>query len=236
MVHYPFSVGDGGERASYAVGQPMGAYSSWSAFAVAHHALMFHCCQVVGRDWRKAQYVILGDDVLIGDRDLGEEYRRAVSGLGVEVSPAKTFTSVTLAEFAKRYLFQGEEVTPFPVSAVSDNLGDVSLLVGALGNEGKKGLEPKSGIPGSIGALFRRLHHTHRHCRRMEQQAQEALLMTQFQQGSVSARDLVLGLSPPLDEAGYDVVEGSLPDIISASVASVVTGSLGLGEMSFPLR
>lgn len=41
MVGYPFDFN--GNLIRYAVGNPMGAYSSWSSFAVAHHYLVYHC-------------------------------------------------------------------------------------------------------------------------------------------------------------------------------------------------
>lgn len=116
---------------------------------------MFACCRHLGQRWNTAKYVILGDDVLIGDSSLAEVYLAALRSLGVGVSSQKTYVSIDMCEFAKRYLFQGEEVTPFPVSSVTSNLGDVSLLVSALMGETKKGLRPLSGIPGAVGTLSR---------------------------------------------------------------------------------
>jgi len=140
---------------NYSVGNPMGAMSSWSSFALTHHFVMYACCRLIGQRWNSARYVILGDDVLIGDSALAEVYLAALSSLGVGVSRQKTYVSVDMCEFAKRYLFLGEEVTPFPVSSVMSNLGDVSLLVSALMGETRKGLRPLSGIPGAVGTLSR---------------------------------------------------------------------------------
>jgi hypothetical protein len=84
--------------------------------------------------------VILGDDVLIGDPVLAGLYLATLDSLGVEVSAAKTFVSTEVCEFAKRYLFQGVEVTPFPISSVLENRGDVGLLVSSLSGETRKGL------------------------------------------------------------------------------------------------
>jgi hypothetical protein len=47
MVGYPF-LGPDGEEYSYSVGNPMGAKSSWSSFALAHHFVVFWCCDRLG--------------------------------------------------------------------------------------------------------------------------------------------------------------------------------------------
>lgn len=120
---------------------------------------MFQCCQELGISWVSAKYVILGDDVLIGDSRLGEYYQTKVQALGVDISRAKSYTSPEVCEFAKRYLYQGQEVTPFPVSGVESTLGDVSLLVATISGEQRKGLVPKSGIPGCVATLSSYLGH-----------------------------------------------------------------------------
>lgn len=90
--------------------------------------------------WATAKYVILGDDVLIGDPALAELYMSSLTSLGVEFSSQKTYVSEHFGEFAKRYLFEGSEVTPFPVSAVLEGRGDVSLLVSSMMGETRKDL------------------------------------------------------------------------------------------------
>jgi hypothetical protein len=32
----------------YGVGNPMGAYSSFASFALAHHYILYYCCQELG--------------------------------------------------------------------------------------------------------------------------------------------------------------------------------------------
>lgn len=93
--------------------------------------------------------MLLGDDILIGDSRLAERYLEVLHILGVEVSGAKTHKSRTFCEFAKRYLFLGEEVTPFPVSAVVD-CKSTALMVSALSGLEEKGLVPSSGVPGAV--------------------------------------------------------------------------------------
>jgi hypothetical protein len=100
MVGYPFTV-PGGE-VYYQVGNPMGAYSSWASFALAHHYVVFDCCRELGIPWSSARYVVLGDDILIGDPRIASAYRSRLLSLGVEVSLEKTLVSSDTFEFAKR--------------------------------------------------------------------------------------------------------------------------------------
>lgn len=44
MVGYPFDYKD--EKLSYSTGNPMGAYSSFNSFALAHHYIIFYICKV----------------------------------------------------------------------------------------------------------------------------------------------------------------------------------------------
>lgn len=63
---------------------------------------------------------MLGDDIVIGDKEVGELYLQVISGLGLEYSPMKTHSSEKFFEFAKRYFYQGVEITPFPFSALKE--------------------------------------------------------------------------------------------------------------------
>jgi len=52
MVSAPFDlrVKDMHKQVKYSVGNPMGAYSSWSSFALSHHYVMYHLCTELGMD------------------------------------------------------------------------------------------------------------------------------------------------------------------------------------------
>jgi hypothetical protein len=84
MIKFPFDHQQ--DKISYSVGNPMGAYSSWSSFALAHHYVVYYCCRKLGKDWRKANYVLLGDDIVIADDELAKKYMEVISDLGVEFS------------------------------------------------------------------------------------------------------------------------------------------------------
>lgn len=117
----------------------MGAYSSWATFAVAHHYVVYHCCQLVGVEWRTAKYCLLGDDILIGDDALAEAYLSVMESIGVEISIPKTHRSSTFGEFAKRLFFKGVEISPFPLSALKESARRYYQLVNLLMEQERRG-------------------------------------------------------------------------------------------------
>lgn len=102
----------------YACGQPMGAYSSWTTFAITHHALVRLAAVRAGNSAHWSKYVVLGDDVVIADDAVAEAYRAILSELGVPISEAKTHVSHDSYEFAKRWIVGGNEVTPAPLGSL----------------------------------------------------------------------------------------------------------------------
>jgi len=82
---------------------------------------------------------MLGDDILIGDRRLSEKYKEVILSLGVVFSPLKTHESLTLLEFAKRLVYKGVEITPFPMSSLRESAKRFYLLLPTLHGEDKKG-------------------------------------------------------------------------------------------------
>lgn len=115
--------------------------------------MVFLACEFTGRKWENSHYVLLGDDILIGDPVVGKAYRELVTLLGVEVSPTKTYCSTELSEFAKRLMLRGEEVTPFPISSIVNVHDSPGLVVASLEGAERKGYVPASGVPGAVGTL-----------------------------------------------------------------------------------
>jgi len=133
MVGYPFKVKHPNgliESIRYAVGNPMGAYSSWASFSLAHHYLLFYLCKELGKDWKVLPYYLLGDDIIIGDKEVGEAYLKLIKSLGVDFAPEKTHISTTLFEFTKRWFYNGQEISPFPLSGLicKRKIGPCDLL------------------------------------------------------------------------------------------------------------
>lgn len=104
----------------YATGQPMGALSSWAMLDITHHFLV----QVAY--WRAypdqigklfTNYAVLGDDLVIGDRRVYQAYIALLDSLGMPVNLGKSILSHrgTALEFAKRTIYNGNDVSPITV-------------------------------------------------------------------------------------------------------------------------
>jgi hypothetical protein len=106
--------------AKYAVGQPMGAYSSWAMLALVHHAMVqFSAFKAGIRGWFSA-YAVLGDDVVIGDYRVAKEYTVLCDTLGVQIGLHKSIISTNgSAEFAKRFFFKGSQAMPVPLIGIA---------------------------------------------------------------------------------------------------------------------
>jgi hypothetical protein len=98
----------------YAVGQPMGAYSSWPALAVTHHFIIHWAGMRTSMTWTQVSnnYVVLGDDVVIRGSDLARQYQLLMTELGVDISISKSVVGVGVAEIAKRLLIKGQDISP----------------------------------------------------------------------------------------------------------------------------
>lgn len=98
----------------YTVGQPMGALSSWAMLALTHHYLLQFCASQTNKTlgWYE-NYEILGDDLVIFDHDVANEYLRLMKDLGLEINLSKSISSPSKAvfEFAKRTVVQGTNVS-----------------------------------------------------------------------------------------------------------------------------
>lgn len=153
--------------------------------------MVYDCCRELGIIWESARYVILGDDILFGDSELAQAYRMRLLSLGVSVSLEKTLVSNDTFEFAKRWFHKGEEITPFPVSAVIDTYKSVPLLVSALYGEQRRGLIPRSGIPGAVESLYSRLGYRRKICSSVGILAKRCILSAQFSDGTLGAAQFI---------------------------------------------
>lgn len=95
-------------QVSYSVGQPMGARSSWATMAVTHHLIVRLAAWRSGLNPKSyTDYLILGDDVVISNSAVYEEYRKIMSQLGVSISNSKSHESKDTFEFAKQWFQDG---------------------------------------------------------------------------------------------------------------------------------
>lgn len=101
-------------KVKYAVGQPMGALSSWAMLAVTHHYLLQYCSYLIGslQSW-ETNYEILGDDLVIFDHKLAQKYLEITKDLGVDINLSKSIVSPAKSsfEFAKRTIYEGTNVS-----------------------------------------------------------------------------------------------------------------------------
>jgi hypothetical protein len=133
-------IGPNGENGiRFAVGQPLGALSSWATFAISHHFLVRTAARTSLRDGLKPFYRIIGDDICIArDRAVASKYRSMLDDLGVQISLDKSviptqMKSKPAAELAKRLFVGGEEITPVPPDAIIQGWSDKrQLLIMAL--------------------------------------------------------------------------------------------------------
>lgn len=102
----------------YQCGQPMGAYSSWAMFSATHHVIVRMAAKRAGKPVSFSNYVLLGDDIVIGDHDVAAQYLTIMAELGVDISTLKSHVSDDTYEFAKRWIHVGEEVTGAPLGSL----------------------------------------------------------------------------------------------------------------------
>jgi len=103
----------------YAVGQPMGALSSWAMLAFTHHYLVQASAWMSGypQHLLYRDYAILGDDLVLGDANVKDAYLAICDSIGVKVGLHKSILSPqgTALEFAKRTVWNGVDVSPVPL-------------------------------------------------------------------------------------------------------------------------
>jgi len=130
----------------YEVGQPMGAYSSWAVFSLCHHLIVQIAAKECGQ-YPTNNYILLGDDIVIGGETLAKAYQRHIEMLGVEISAHKTHKSSNTYEFAKRWIKNGTEVSGIQVSAFMQTHNNYALIYPALRSYLDRGFIPANFAP-----------------------------------------------------------------------------------------
>jgi hypothetical protein len=94
-----------GNPVRYAVGQPIGALSSWAMLAFSHHVIVQLAAMRAGWTTWFPHYALLGDDLVIADEAVAGHYQALMRHLGVPINLSKSIISeVGLVEFAKRWV------------------------------------------------------------------------------------------------------------------------------------
>jgi len=153
----------------YGAGQPMGAYSSWAAMALTHHVLVQYASVLAGVTTPVEyfdSYVLLGDDLVIAHREVALSYKKLCSSLDMPISEDKSLISERMFEFAKRYVIDGVEVTPYSIGGMLESRKKYSLLHEFLINQAKHGWNLPIGkhpdLISNICGLFGKFSHRER--------------------------------------------------------------------------
>jgi len=104
---------------AFLCGQPLGYYGSWSLFSLSHHYIVWLAAKKayphLNRPFK--DYALLGDDILITDKQVALQYRKLLDRLGVTISDAKSIVSDTGAvEFAKKFWVKSMQIDLSPIS------------------------------------------------------------------------------------------------------------------------
>jgi hypothetical protein len=127
----------GDHSVRYAVGQPMGALSSWAMLAVSHHLIVQYSYirargPVMVPNFWYDNYELLGDDIVIFDKDVALAYLELMKLFGVGINLKKSVVATTNSfEFAKVSYSKGHFVSPVSWKmfvSQNTNMGRVNIL------------------------------------------------------------------------------------------------------------
>jgi hypothetical protein len=137
----------------YTVGQPMGFYSSFASFALLHHLVVRAAYRLAhkGKNLPTRQfYAIIGDDMCINDRAVGEMYVKIITSIGGIINLGKSRLSkvpgVTICEFAKAWSINGTDITPSSLRALKSALNswtNVPQAIASLEKDLRKKIKAK---------------------------------------------------------------------------------------------
>jgi hypothetical protein len=133
----------------YSTGQPMGALSSWPFMAYVHHVIVWYCFG--GRKNARGQYKVLGDDIVIFDKNAYLKYLKTLDTLGI------TYTnciSTVGFEFAKRVFLRGQEVTGAYTQALSSSRKSPELFALEWKNLSTRGYSAGEHFPAELIHLW----------------------------------------------------------------------------------
>jgi len=102
----------------YSRGQPMGTLSSWSSLAIVHHFLVFYAAWRINRQSFR-DYLVLGDDIIIGDKDVAQSYTSVCRDHGITIGFAKSFVSnKEFFQFASQNILGHTNLSPISLKEV----------------------------------------------------------------------------------------------------------------------
>jgi len=166
----------------------------------------------------------LGDDVVIHDEGLALCYKEMIKDLGIQISEPKSFISPHFFEFAKRIFYKGEEITPFPISAMRESLQNLTNFVGLLLETENKGWFPKSTPSEAISLAYGTiLSYRSKYKSKLEAKAYVIDRILRSIRGTLPAGQAVeaclsklgFALGPISDKVGNSLLENIVVDLFS---------------------
>lgn len=120
----------------YAVGQPMGALSSWAVFSLSHHIIVQMAAIAAGvtnpRGKWFTKYIMIGDDIAIFHRDVARLYTKILRTIDVPFNLTKSLVpppkGVGAVEIAKRTFVNGQEISPCPPDLIVQARKDANIF------------------------------------------------------------------------------------------------------------
>lgn len=135
----------------YKVGQPMGAYSSWGAMALTHHAIVQYAAHLAGVKAWYPHYAVLGDDVVILGKHVAEKYLHVMDTFGIPIGLHKSLISTNgTFEYAKRFYYKGVNTSHISLTEFFQGLVNIPSFLEVVRKA--RGLNPRVRLVDAIRA------------------------------------------------------------------------------------
>nr|WMI40069.1 MAG: RNA-dependent RNA polymerase [Rhizoctonia cerealis duamitovirus] len=221
----------------YAVGQPMGGLSSWAMLALTHHWLVQFAAYRAGKnnqtEWF-TNYEILGDDLVIFDTQVADEYLLIMADLGCEINLNKSIVSHSrpVFEFAKRTCWGPNTVSGISFNQLMAGVSGGSRLANVLSfaKSGHLTSIPillsllTAGAQTSVSALKSKL----------TQVGVLSLLGSLYNQGKTSLMTLVTALISPKEGLHGDTIGIPTQAVLHYSYERLMDGTLSKDKDPIP--
>jgi hypothetical protein len=177
--------------------------------------MVYYSCREVGVDWKSCKYALLGDDIVISNPQVAERYLELLVALGVDYSPSKTIRSQHLIEFAKRLIYKGVEISPFPVSSLRECKKSYYVLVHLLIEYASKGWQVSVSVPSAVSSFYSIVNRLpSRMTKKIEERAEYSECVMLITRKAIPAGEVITNLAR---KAGYSF---SINDTVGASLLS----------------
>jgi hypothetical protein len=105
----------------YTRGQPMGFLSSWGCLALLHHAIVQFSYFRIKQNFipDSSYYRVLGDDIVISNKELADSYVYVCEQFGIPLSLYKSYAGATILNFASQVISnRGENFSPVSLKEI----------------------------------------------------------------------------------------------------------------------